>query len=175
MGYLKNEIIKNVKYKYEGGKLDVSSDSTLFCGVKKLEYHSLEDILKLYKEVKALAKVSGVKLTGHKVINWVKDNMDEYTRLVACQNKEVDELARLWYKKVTEYPIRMGCVADKGCKYLYKRYYNIEKLYWADSITSKIHSVYSRLADVKENLLEDIKGTGLYGKLVKCNLDVIRV
>lgn len=173
MGYLKNDIIKGIQYKYEGGKLSVESDSTLFVGIQKMEYHGIEEFKKLYKEIKTLAKATGVKITNHKRMKEVYASFEEYTKLVAWQNGQVDELARLWYKKITDYPIRYGCSMDKGLGYLHKRADKVEQLYYTTSLTDQVNRTYRRLKDIKEQLVEQIECKNrytLYGKLISCNI-----
>lgn len=150
--YLAKPVLPNMQYEITDKRIYIANDNTVFINVCNIEKFRQEDILEKYKELLAVCKQYGVKISyTNKYKSYLLDIWPRYTKDIEDYKKFYAELKKK-AEKVKKRGIHFGCSDDIALKDMTEFSYNLNSYRYRVSSISQVTEIYNTIINHIKNI-----------------------
>ena len=143
--YLSKPILPNMQYDITDKRVYIANENTIFVNISNIEKFKQEDILEKYKELLAVCKKYGVKISyTNKYKARLLDIWSRYSKDVEDYKKFYNELKKK-AEQVKKRGIHYGCSDDMVLKDMTDFSYNLTSYQYRISSISQVTEIYSTI------------------------------
>ena len=150
--YLSKPVLPNMKYEITDNRIYIANENTVFIQANNIEKFRQEDILDKYKELLAVCKKNGVKISyTNKYKSYLLDIWPRYVKDVEDYKKFYNELKKK-AEIVKKRGIHYGCSDDIALKDMTEFSYNLNSYQYRVSSISQVTEIYNTIINHIRNI-----------------------